>query len=194
MSAGSSSSAAATRSGPVSGVAARYAGALFDLAKEAGALEAVEADLKALAAAVDAAPDLKSFLESPVYGSGEQARAVAALAERMGFGPLTANFLSLVAKNRRLFALEGMIGAFFARLADHRGEIAAEATAAAPLSDEQKKRLRTEIEAIVGRAVNLTIRVDPELLGGLVVRIGSKMIDSSLRTKLNRLKSVMKEA
>ncbi|MGE0408532.1 MAG: F0F1 ATP synthase subunit delta [Amphiplicatus sp.] len=186
--------AAGPVAGPISGVAARYAGALFDLALEAGALDSVESDLKALQAAIDASPDLRTFLRSPVYGAEDQQRGVAALADKARLNPLTRNFLLLAAKNRRLFALRAMIAAFVARLAKHRGEIGADAASALPLSDEQTKRLRTEIESIVGKAVNLTTRVDPELLGGLVVKIGSKMIDSSLRTKLNRLKSVMKEA
>lgn len=186
--------AAAGRAGPVAGVAARYADALFDLAEEAGSLEAVEGDLQTLRAAIAAAPDFRAFLSSPVYGAADQARVTAALAEKAGLGSLTKNFLGLVAGNRRLFALESMIAAFAARLARHRGEVSAEAISASPLNDEQTKRLRTEIESIVGKAVNLTTRVDTDLLGGLVVKVGSTMIDSSLKTKLNRMKSVMKEA
>lgn len=181
-------------SGPVAGIAARYAGALFDLALEDGSLEAVEKDLAALRATIDASPEFRQFLASPLYGAEEKSRAVAAIAEKAGLGPLTANLLLLVAKNRRLFALDALTSAFFARLAAHRGEVAAEAVAAAPLNEDEVKRLRTEIESIVGKAVNLSTRVDPDLLGGLVVKVGSIMIDSSLRTKLNRLKSVMKEA
>ena len=195
MSAGQASADnAAALSGPVSGIANRYAGALFELALEADALDAIEGDLKTLRSAINASADLKAFLASPVYGAEDQRNTMAALAEKSGLNTLTANFLALVASNRRLFALERMIDAFAARLAAHRGEISAEAVAAAPMSDDQKKRLRGEIEAIVGQAVNLSTRTDPELLGGLVVKVGSTMIDSSLKTKLNRLKSVMKEA
>lgn len=192
MSAGIAS--AQTLAGPVAGVAERYAGALFDLALDEGALEAIEADIAALRAAIDASADLRHVLRSPVYDIEDKTRAMMSLAEKAGFSLLTRNFLGLIARNRRLFALPAIIDAFAARLAAHRGEIAAQAVAPVPLNDEQTKRLRHELEAMVGRAVNLTVRVDPELLGGLVVKIGSTMIDSSLKTKLNRLKSVMKEA
>lgn len=174
--------------------ASRYAEALFDLALEAGALDRVEADLKALSAAIAGSADLRAMLKSPVYDAAAKARAMAAIADKAGNSPLTKNFLGVVAKNRRLFALDGVIAAFAARLADHRGEVAAEAVSAAPLNTDQTKRLRGEIERVVGKAVNLTVKVDPELLGGMVVKVGSTMIDSSLKTKLNRLKSVMKEA
>ena len=178
----------------LSGVALRYAEALFDLAKEEGALEAVEGDMKALSGSIASAPEFRDFLKSPVYGAEEKAGAIAAIAEKANFSPLTRNFLNLVAKNRRLFALEGVIAAFMQALAKHRGEVSAEATAAAALSDDQIKRLRGEIEGIVGKAVNLNVKVDPEILGGLIVKVGSTMIDSSLRSKLTRLKSKMKEA
>ncbi|MEE2691387.1 MAG: F0F1 ATP synthase subunit delta [Pseudomonadota bacterium] len=189
-----SASAQGRISGPVAGIAERYADALFDLARESESIEAVEADLKALKAAIAGSPELRAFLASPLYGAEDQQRAVAAVAGKAGFTPLVSNFLALVAKNRRLFALDPMIRAFIERLAKHRGEVSAEALSAAPLSEDHLKRLRSEIEAMVGKAVNLTVGVDPELLGGLVVKVGSTMIDSSLKTKLNRLKSVMKEA
>ncbi len=176
------------------GVAGRYAAALFDLAIEADALEAIEADLNTFSAAVAVAPEFREFLKSPVYGADDQLRAIVALADQAGLGAMTKNFLSLVAKNRRLGALEDMIAAYQGMLADHRGEVSAEAVSAATLSEDQSRRLRSEIESVVGKAVNLETSVDPDLLGGLIVKVGSKMIDSSLRTKLNRMKSVMKEA
>ncbi len=179
---------------PTTGVAGRYAAALFDLAQEEGALETVEADLKSLKAAIAAAPDLRGFLKSPVYDSADQLKALSAIAEKAGYSALTTNFLKLVASNRRLFALEAMIAAFAALASKHRGEVLAEATSAAPMNEDQVKTLRLEIEREVGHAVNLSTAVDPDLLGGLVVRIGSKMIDSSLRTKLNRIRTVMKGA
>lgn len=185
---------AAPVAGIMSGIAGRYAGALFDLALEAKTLDKIAADLAALRAAIAASRDLRTFLSSPVYGADDQARAISAIADKAGFGPLTRNFLNLIAKNRRLFALEAMITAFSARHAAHRGEVGAEAISATPLNEEQTRRLRAEIEAVVGKAVNLSVRADPELLGGLIVKVGSTMIDSSLKTKLNRLKSVMKEA
>ena len=174
--------------------AARYAEALFDLALDGQALDRVEADLKALSGAIAGSADLRAMLKSPVYDADAKARAIAAIADKAGASPLTKNFLGVVARNRRLFALDGVIAAFTQRLAVHRGEVSAEALSAAPLNADQTKRLRGEIERVVGKAVNLTVKVDPELLGGMVVKVGSTMIDSSLKTKLNRLKSVMKEA
>ena len=178
----------------LSGPARRYAEALFDLARDQGAIEKVEADLDRLAKAIAASGDFRSFLTSPVYGADDKAGAIAALADKAGVSALTKNFLGVVAANRRLPALEGIAAAFRLRLADHRGEVSAEAVAAAPLNDDQTRRLRGEIERVVGKAVNLSVKVDKDLLGGLVVKVGSTMIDSSLKTKLNRLKSVMKEA
>jgi F-type H+-transporting ATPase subunit delta len=183
------------RNSPViSGAAWRYAEALFDLALEEGVLDNVERDLAALAQMASGSADFSAFLTSPVYDAEDKARAIAAIADKAGLSVLTRNFLGVVAANRRLFALEGMLTAFCNRLADHRGQVSAEATAAAPLNEDQTKRLRGEIEGVIGKAVNLSVKVDKDLLGGLVVKVGSKMIDSSLKTKLNRLKSVMKEA
>lgn len=178
----------------LSGAALRYAGALFDLALDENALERVAADLQSLSRSIAASDELKGVLTRPVYSADDKARAIEAIAVRSALSPLTVKFLGVIARNGRLFALEGMIAAFGQRLAQHRGEIAAEAIAAAPLNDEQTKRLRGEIERVVGKAVNLSVKVDADLLGGMVVKVGSKMIDSSLKTKLNRLKSVMKEA
>ena len=176
------------------GVAGRYAAALFDLAQDAGALDLVERELKSFAALIDGSAELRGFLKSPAYDNEDQLNAIGALAKKAGYSELTVNFLKLVAKNRRLFALEDIIRAFVALAADARGEISAEAVAAAALTNDQIKALRREIESMVGKAVNLETRVDPDLLGGLVVKIGSQMIDASLKTKLNRLKTVMKEA
>lgn len=181
-------------SGPVAGVAARYADALFDLALDQKSVDTVLSDLKALRQAARSSVAFRNFLRSPVYSREDQQKAIGAIAEAAKLSLLTRNFLSLVAKNRRLFALEPMIEAYASRVSAHRGEVRAEATAAAPLSDDQLRRLRSEIEAMVGKAVNLDVRVDPEILGGLLVKVGSAMIDSSLKTKLARLKSRMKEA
>ncbi len=178
----------------LTGVAGRYAAALFGLAQEAGALEVVEADLAALGVAIAGSDDLRGFLRSPVYGRDDQKNAIAALAKKASFNELTSNFVALVAQNRRLFALEDMTSAFAVLAAQHRGEVSAEVVSAAALDADQAKALRHEIEAMVGKAVKLETRVDPDLLGGLVVKIGSQMIDASLKTKLNRLKTVMKEA
>ncbi len=194
MPADAAASNARPRTGPVAGIASRYAGALFDLALETNVVDAVDGDLKRLKQAVKGSEPFRQFLRSPVYGADDQMRAIGAIAEKAGVSALTRNFLLLVAKNRRLFALEPMIDAFAARLSAHRGEVRAEAVSAAPLSEDHVRRLRHEIEAMVGKAVNLDLAVDPEILGGLVVKVGSTMIDSSLKTKLARLKSVMKEA
>jgi F-type H+-transporting ATPase subunit delta len=183
-----------THSPVVSGAALRYAEALFDLAMDEKAADRVEGDLKALGAAISASPEFRSFLSSPVYDSDDKARAISAIASKAGVSPLTSNFLGVVAKNGRLAVLEGILAAFARRLAEHRGELSAEATSAAALSDEQTKRLRGEIERVVGKKVNLSVKIDKDLLGGMIVKVGSKMIDSSLKSKLNRLKSVMKEA
>ncbi len=195
-SSGGQAASAASAQISESGVAARYANALFDLGLGEGAetLASIEADFKTLSAAIAGSDDLRGFLKSPVYGGEEKRDAIAAIAERAGLAPLTKNFLGLVATNLRLFALEDMIAAFFKRMSAHRGEVNAEAVSAAPLNDDQAKRLRGEIERYVGKAVNLETKVDPELLGGLVVKVGSMMVDSSLRSKLNRLKSQLKEA
>ncbi len=150
--------------------------------------------MAALKSAIDGSQELQRFLKSPVYKSDDQTNVISALADKAGFGALTANFLKLLAKNRRLFALGDIIAGFGALAAAHRGEVFAEAVAAAPMSDAQTKALQYEIEAMVGKAVKLETRVDQALLGGLVVKIGSKMIDASLKTKLNRIKTVMKEA
>ncbi|MEO1252319.1 MAG: F0F1 ATP synthase subunit delta [Pseudomonadota bacterium] len=186
--------AAAGEPTPVSGVADRYASALFDLAREQGDWESVEKELKSLRAAIHDSEDLRAFVKSPVYDRDDQLAAVAAIAEKAGFSATTTNFLKVVASNRRLFVIEGMIAAYIARAARERGEVMAQAIAAAPMSDDQVKALRLEIESSLGKAVNLQTRVEPDLLGGLIVKIGSTMIDSSLRTKLNKLKTAMKEA
>ena len=195
MTSGAQSSLSAGNQAPIlTGAAGRYAEALFDLAKEAGAVDAVEADLNTLLSAIEASADLKAALMSPIYGRADKAAAIAAIADRMNFNVLTKNFLGLVGRNGRLFTLPAIIDAFRELAAYNRGEVKAEVLSAAPLSDDQQKRLRGEIEGLVGKAVNLAAKVDPNLLAGLVVKVGSTMIDSSLRTKLNKLKSAMKEA
>ncbi len=178
----------------LSGAAGRYAEALFDLAEEADAVDAVVADLNGLKGLIGDSAHLRDVLRSPVYARAEKAAAMGAIIEKSGVNALTANFIGLVAEKNRLFFLEAMIEGFSKLAAHHRGEVEAFVTSAAPLSDDQERRLRGEIEGRVGRAVNLFLDVDPDLLGGLVVKVGSTMVDSSLRTKLNKMKSVMKEA
>jgi F-type H+-transporting ATPase subunit delta len=176
-----------------SGVAGRYATALFELALEEKALEKVEQDLNRFASALDAVEDLRRLVRSPVFTAEEQERAIAAILEQMEIEGLTANFLKLIARNRRLFAAPDMIKAFRALLARHRGQTSAEVISALPLTEGQLRALQTALKAALHKEVQLDQKVDATLLGGLVVKVGSRMIDSSLRTKLNSLKQTMKE-
>ena len=176
-----------------SGVAGRYATALFELALEQGVLNDVAADLDTFNRALDASNDLMRLVKSPVFSAEEQTKALAAVLERIGIGGLARNFLLLAAKNRRLFALPDMIGAFRGLLARHRGETSATVIAAEKLTDAQTAALKQALKSALGKDVLLEQRVDPSLLGGLIVKVGSRMIDSSLRTRLNSLKVAMKE-
>ena len=175
------------------GVAGRYASALFDLAEEANQVRQVEKDLIALQSLLNESADLKRMVRSPVFSSDEQGRAIAAVAEKAGLAPLVVNFLKVLARNRRLFALNEMIRTFLALAARQRGEVNAEVATAHPLSDEQLATLKETLRASAGKDVQLITKVDPTLLGGLIVKMGSRMIDSSLRTKLTSLKTAMKE-
>ena len=176
-----------------SGVAGRYATALFELALESNALERVAVDLTRFNGALDAFDDLVRLVKSPVFTAEEQGRALGAILEQLKIEGLTRNFLLLVAKNRRLFATPDMIRAFRAMLARHRGETSATVTAAAKLTETQVTALKQALQAALGKEVTLEERVDASLLGGLVVKVGSRMVDTSLRTKLNSLKVAMKE-
>jgi F-type H+-transporting ATPase subunit delta len=176
----------------VSGLAQRYALALFDLADEQGALDAVAADLKGLRAMIAESDDFRRFIKSPVMSRSDQAKGIGAIADRAGLSPLTRKFLGLVAANRRLFSLPGMISGYLAFLAKRRGEVTAEVVSATALSDGQTSALVASLKQTMGRAVALTAKVDPSILGGLIVKVGSRMVDSSLKSKLQRLKLVMK--
>jgi F-type H+-transporting ATPase subunit delta len=177
----------------VSGVAGRYATALFELALEANALDQVAADLDLFSQALDASPDLARLVKSPVFSAEEQGRALAAVLKTLKLEGLTRNFLLLAAKNRRLFAVPDMIRAFRAMLARHRGETSATVVAAAKLTEAQATALRQALKAALGKEVMLEERIDPSLLGGPVVKVGSRMVDTSLRTQLNSLRVAMKE-
>jgi F-type H+-transporting ATPase subunit delta len=181
------------RSSPVSGVAERYASALFDLARDESAIDRIEGDLQSVLAMLDASPDLRRMVESPVFSAEDQEKAIGAVADRAGIKGLSGNFLRLVARKRRLFALPGMIRVFRALAAKNRGEITAEVISAHPLSKEQTEALRAALKAKVGKDVTLNVRTNPALLGGLVVKVGSRMIDSSLRTRLMNVKTQLKE-
>ena len=176
-----------------SGVAGRYAIALFELAKEERALDQVASDLDRFGQALAASNDLTRLVKSPVFSAGEQGRALEAVLDTLKIGGLTKNFLLLVTRNRRLFAIPAMISAFRTMLARERGETSASVTAAAKLTETQVTALKQALQAALGKEVLLEERVDPTLLGGLVVKVGSRMIDTSLRTRLNSLKVAMKE-
>jgi F-type H+-transporting ATPase subunit delta len=176
----------------VSGLADRYAAALFGLADERHVLDQVAGDLRELRAMLHDSPDLTRLIRSPVLSRAEQGKAVSAVAEGAGLSRLTTDFLGVVARNRRLFAVPAMIEAFLARLAERRGEVTAEVTAAQALSEAQEAALTEQLRRAVGRRVSVDIRVDPSLLGGMVVKVGSRMVDGSLRSKLQRLQIAMK--
>ncbi|HJZ45332.1 MAG TPA: F0F1 ATP synthase subunit delta [Hyphomicrobiaceae bacterium] len=173
-------------------MAGRYAAALFELAKDQKQLEQVEGDLDSFQRMLDDSADLHRLVRSPVISAEDQARALGALLDKAKIGGLTANFFKLIARNRRLFAAGDMIKGFRALLARQRGEVNADVTSAHPLSADQLRLLSDNLKAQVGKNVRIATRVDPNLLGGLVVKVGSKMIDSSLRTKLDNLKVAMK--
>lgn len=182
---------AATATGS-SGLAQRYANALLELAENAKALDQVADDLKALHGAMAESADLRVLVRSPLLTRDEQMRAMAAVLDKAGTNDLTRKFVGLVASNRRLFALDAMITAYVEELARRRGEITAEVTSAHDLTDEQTKALTDQIKKIVGAKVTIDKTVDPSLLGGMIVRVGSRMVDSSLRTKLNKMQLAMK--
>jgi F-type H+-transporting ATPase subunit delta len=175
-----------------SGLAERYATALFELADERRELDAVAGDLRALRAMLHDSADLVRLVRSPVVSRDEQGKAVAALSERAGLAKLTQDFLGLVAQNRRLFAVPAMIEAYLKQLADRRGEITAEVTVAQPLNEARQTALLDQLRRTVGARVVVDIRVDPRLLGGMIVKIGSRMVDASLNSRLQRLRVAMR--
>ena len=177
-----------------SGVAHRYASALFDLARDEGALEAVERDVETLRSMLDESADLRRLMASPVFSAQDQIRALDALMDKAEITGLARNFLKLVARNRRLFAAPDMLKSFQTLLARHRGETLAVVTSAEPLSDTQRKALEEALAEKAGGTVKLETHVDPSLIGGLVVQLGSQMIDTSVRTRLQGLRIAMKEA
>lgn len=177
----------------VSGVAERYATALLELSLDANALAATEGDLDRFATLLAESEDLKRLVRSPVFSADEQSRAIAAVLDKAGIGGLVANLIKVTAANRRLFALPDVIAAFKRLAADQRGEVAAAVTSAEPLADGQVASLKAALKEALGKDVTLETRVDPSLIGGLIVNVGSRMIDGSLRTKLNGLRLAMKE-
>lgn len=177
------------------GMAGRYANALFELALENKATDAIRSDLDRFDALLDESADLRRLVRSPVYGADEQLKALSAILDKAGITGLAANFLRVITVNRRLFAVRDMIRAYRALVARHRGEVTAQVTVADRLSDANLEALKDALKAVTGgKNIDLDVRVDPAIIGGLVVKLGSRMIDSSLRTKLNAIKFAMKEA
>ena len=181
-----------TSGGITASLQGRYASALFDLASEAGVVTAVENDLETLAQALRESPDLAALIHNPEVSRKAAGHAIEAVAQLLALAPLTRNFLGVLAANRRLAALREVIRAFHAIAAAARGEVTAQVSSAHALSDDQIEALRVKLQAREGRTVKLRTGVDPELLGGLVVTIGSKRIDGSIRTRLNSLAQAMK--
>ncbi len=175
-------------------LAERYAAALFDVADERRTLDATAADLRQLRVMLAESPDLGRLIRSPIVSREAAGRAVTALAEAAGLSRLVRDFLAVVARNRRLFAVPAMIEAYLAKLAARRGEITAEVIAAQPLSEAQLDALGEELRRSAGRRVAVDVRVDAGLLGGIVVKLGSRLVDASLNGRLRRLQAVMKGA
>jgi len=178
----------------VSTMAGRYASALFELAGEANAIDAVKADLDRFDALIGESADLLRLVRSPVFSADAQLQALSAVLERAGIGGLAVRFLKLVTANRRLFAVRDMIGRFRELVAQHKGEATAEVTVAEPLKAEHLEALRATLNSVSGKNVDLDIKIDPAIIGGLVVKLGSRMVDTSLRSKLNAIRHAMKEA
>ncbi len=176
-----------------SGIAARYATALFELSSEADALDALEADLDTLGAALRDSDDFGALIHSPIHSRAEQGGAIAAIGEKAGLSQTTRFTLALMASKRRLFVLPAMVSALRALIAEAKGEVTANVSAAAALSDDQESTLAATLKARFGKEVKINMAVDESLIGGLVVRVGSKMIDTSIKAKLANLKNSMKE-
>ena len=176
----------------VSGVPGRYATALFELASETGAVDAVGADLFRFRNMLEGSPDLQRLVRSPVFTAEVQTGALGALLEAAGIAGLARQFILFAAQNRRLFAIADMIRSYGALVAEARGEITAEIVAAEKLSPKHLDRLAAELKAAMGREVQIATRIDRSLIGGLIVKVGSRMIDGSLKTKLHNLEVAMK--
>ena len=178
----------------VSGVSGRYATALFELARDEKSIDPVKADLDRFDALLGDSADLKRLVRSPVFSADTQLKALIAVLDRAGITGIAANFLKVLTRNRRLFAITDVIRAFRALVAKFKGEASADVTVAERLSDRNLDALKTALKSVTGKDVALNVNVDPSIIGGLVVKLGSRMVDSSLRTKLNSIKHAMKEA
>lgn len=178
----------------VSGMAGRYATALFELARDEKSVDAVKADLDRFDALVADNADLTRLVRSPAFTAEEQTRALTAVLDKAGITGLSANFLKVIASNRRLFAVHDMVKAYRAIVARHKGEISAEVTVAETLAGPHLDALKAALKSVTGKDVDLNVKIDPAIIGGLIVKVGSRMVDSSLKTKLNSIKHAMKEA
>jgi F-type H+-transporting ATPase subunit delta len=177
----------------VSGVAGRYASALLDVGEETNAVDAIMADLDRFGALIDASPDLQRLVRSPVFTADEQVRAIAAILDKAGIGGLAGNFLRLVASKRRLFAVPDMIRAYKALVAKKRGIVNSEVTLAEAPSAAILEDIKTALKGVAGGEIAVDLQIDPDIIGGIVVKLGSRMVDASLRSKLNSLRLAMKE-
>jgi F-type H+-transporting ATPase subunit delta len=181
-----------TSGGIRASLAGRYASALFDLARDERQIDSVGRSLEALNQALADSKDFAELIASPLVSREEAGKALAALAQQLQLDPITTNFVGVLARNGRKNELRAVIRAFRRLAAEHRGEATAEVVTARPLNDDQIGALRQQLRARAGRDVNIDAQVDPTILGGIVVKLGSQQIDASIRTKLNRLAQAMK--
>ena len=188
------SASVAAENPSVSGVSGRYATALFELARDEKSIDAVRADLDQFGAMLADSDDLKRLVRSPVFTADTQSKALAAVLDKAGISGISANFLKVLTANRRLFAVSDVIRAFNALVARFKGEATADVTVAEALSDKNLDTLKAALKSVTGKDVTLNVNVDRSIIGGLVLKLGSRMVDSSLRTKLNSIKHAMKEA
>lgn len=191
-SSGGNNGGGGVQAGVQAGLGGRYATALFEIARDAQRIDGVEKSLAAVRDALDQSDDYRRLTTSPLVSRGDATKAVLATADQLGVDPTTRSFLGVLAQNRRLGELPAIIRAYRRLAAAHRGETTAEVVSAHPLDEAQVDQLRQQLRTRVGRDVSVDLRVDPDLLGGLVVRLGSQMIDSSIRTRLNTLAQAMK--
>ena len=176
-----------------SGVASRYATAVFELAREAKKIPALEKDIEALAEALESSADFGNLISSPIYSRADQAAAIKSIAKKMGLNGMTSSTLGLMAEKRRLFVLPNLIAAVRALVAAEKGEVTAEVVSAKKLTKAQETKLAASLKTAIGKDVIINATVDEALIGGLVVKVGSKMIDSSIASRLSNLQNAMKE-
>ncbi|SFI44365.1 F-type H+-transporting ATPase subunit delta [Bosea sp. OK403] len=177
----------------VSGVAGRYATALFELASEANAIDAVSADLSSFSAMLAESADLRRLVESPAFSAEDQVAAIKAILAKAGISGIAGNFIGLVASKRRLFTLPGMIQGYRNLVAEAKGIVSAEVTVAEQPTAKRVEEIRSALKGVAGKDVDVAIKIDPTLIGGLIVKMGSRMVDASLKTKLNSIRLAMKE-